>query len=159
MQTPFSSLQTIVFVHQRTARSFLVVLLLGWAKGLRHVSSSKRMKHIKAKYFFVRHHHCSGKVDLQYCPTEEMWADILTKPLQDSKFCLMWAFLTNYPPDYSEEPVFIPKPVLQPLPVNLLMKPWIPKIPTSLRECVGIQLHDTQVPSPSRKQILIPLSP
>ncbi len=36
MQTPFSFLWTVVFVHQRTACSFLVVLLLGWAKGLRH---------------------------------------------------------------------------------------------------------------------------
>ncbi len=42
MQTPFSFLQTVVFVHQRnqrTAHSFLVVLFLGWAKGLRHYQS------------------------------------------------------------------------------------------------------------------------
>ncbi len=39
MQTPFSFLQTVVFVHQRTACSFLVMLLLGWAKGLRHYRS------------------------------------------------------------------------------------------------------------------------
>jgi hypothetical protein len=72
-----------------------------------YVSSSKRTKHIKAKYFFIRHYHCSGKIDLQYCPTEEMWADILTKPLQGSKFHLLWAFLmNNCPQDYSEEPVF-----------------------------------------------------
>jgi hypothetical protein len=36
MHTPFSFLRTVVFVHQRTACSFLVMLLLGWAKGLRH---------------------------------------------------------------------------------------------------------------------------
>ncbi len=65
-----------------------------------------------------------------------MWADILRKPLQGSKFCLMQAFIINCPPDYSEEPVFIPTPVLQPLPVNLPMKPGIPKIATSPRECV-----------------------
>ncbi len=35
MQTPFSFLRTVVFVHQRTACSFLIVLLLDWEKGLR----------------------------------------------------------------------------------------------------------------------------
>jgi hypothetical protein len=51
-----------------------------------HVLSSKRTKHIKAKYFFIKHYHHSGTIDLQYCPTDNMWADILTKPLQGSKF-------------------------------------------------------------------------
>jgi hypothetical protein len=50
------------------------------------VLSSKRTKHIKAKFFFIKHYHHSGKIDLQYCPTDNMWADILTKPLQGSKF-------------------------------------------------------------------------
>jgi hypothetical protein len=39
MQTPFPFLQTVVFVHQRTARSFLIVLLLDWAKGLQRYRS------------------------------------------------------------------------------------------------------------------------
>ncbi len=36
MPTPFFFLRTVFFVHPRTAHSFLVVLPLGWAKGLRH---------------------------------------------------------------------------------------------------------------------------
>ena len=56
-----------------------------------YVSSSKRTKHIKAKYFFVKHFHTNGEIDLQYCPTEMMWADVLTKPLQGAKFHLMQA--------------------------------------------------------------------
>jgi hypothetical protein len=51
-----------------------------------HVLSSKCTKHIKAKYFFIKHYHHSREIDLQYCPTDNMWADILTKPLQGSKF-------------------------------------------------------------------------
>jgi hypothetical protein len=70
-----------------------------------YVSSSKRTKHIKAKYFFVRHFHNSGELDLQYCPTEHMWADVLTKPLQGAKFRLMRSFLMNCPIDYSEDHV------------------------------------------------------
>jgi hypothetical protein len=51
-----------------------------------YVSSSKHTKHIKAKYFLVHHFHNTGELDLQYCPTETMWVDILTKPLQGAKF-------------------------------------------------------------------------
>ncbi len=39
MQTPFSFLWTVVFFHQRTACSFLIVLLLDWAKGLWYYQS------------------------------------------------------------------------------------------------------------------------
>jgi hypothetical protein len=70
-----------------------------------YVSSSKRTKHIKAKYFFVCHYNSTGEVDLQYCQTDQMWADILTKPLQGEFFCLMRAFLMNFPIDYYEDPV------------------------------------------------------
>jgi len=68
-----------------------------------YVSSSKQTKHIQAKYFFVHHFHKTGELDLQYCPIEQMWADVLTKPLQGAKFCLMRAFLMNCPLDYSED--------------------------------------------------------
>ncbi len=46
------------------------------------VSSSKRMKHIKAKYFLIKDYYNSGEIDLRYCPTDVMWADVLTKPFQ-----------------------------------------------------------------------------
>ena len=64
-----------------------------------YVSSSKRTKHIKAKYFFIRHYQNSRELDLRYCPTELMWADILTKPLQGAKFRLLRALLMNFPVD------------------------------------------------------------
>jgi hypothetical protein len=71
-----------------------------------YVSSSKRTKkHIIAKYFFVRHFHNSGELDLQYFPTKHMWADVLTKPLQGATFRLMRSFLMNCPIDYSEDHV------------------------------------------------------
>ncbi len=59
------------------------------------ISSSKRTKHIKAKYFLVKNYYDSGEIDLRYCPTDVMWADVLTKPLQGHKFRDMWAFLQN----------------------------------------------------------------
>ncbi len=41
-----------------------------------HVLSSKCTKHIKAKFFFIKYYHQSGEIDLQYCPTDNMWADV-----------------------------------------------------------------------------------
>jgi hypothetical protein len=40
--------------------------------------SSKLTKHIKAKYFLIKDYYNAGEIDLQYCPTGQMWADVLT---------------------------------------------------------------------------------
>ena len=67
------------------------------------VSSSKRTKHIKAKYFLIKDYYNSGEIDLRYCPTDVMWADVLTKPLQGQKFRDMRAFLQNCSRDYDDD--------------------------------------------------------
>jgi hypothetical protein len=67
------------------------------------VSSSKRTKHIKVKYFLIKDYYESGKIDLRYCPTDVMWANVLTKPLQGQKFRDMRAFLQNCPRDYDDD--------------------------------------------------------
>jgi hypothetical protein len=36
------------------------------------ISSSKRTKHIKAKYFLIKDYYDSGEIDLQYSPTDVM---------------------------------------------------------------------------------------
>ena len=59
------------------------------------ISSSKRTKHIKAKYFFIKDCYDAGEIHVKFCPTDEMWADVLTKPLQGQKFRDMRAFLQN----------------------------------------------------------------
>ncbi len=40
---------------------------------------------------------------MRYCPTDIMWADVLTKPLQGQKFRDMRAFLQNCPRDYDND--------------------------------------------------------
>ena len=49
-------------------------------------SSSKRTKHIEAKYFFVQDCYNRKKLRLEFCPTDDMVADFFTKPLQGKKF-------------------------------------------------------------------------
>ena len=45
-------------------------------------SCSKRTKHMKVRYFFIQDKIKNGEVSIQYCPTERVWSDMLTKPLQ-----------------------------------------------------------------------------
>jgi hypothetical protein len=63
------------------------------------VSSSKCTKHIKAKYFLIKHYDDAGKINVKFCPMDKMWVDILTKPLQGQKFRDMRMFLQNCPQD------------------------------------------------------------
>ena len=49
-------------------------------------SSSKRTKHIAIRYYFITDRFKAGKLDIKYCPTGDMVADYLTKPLQGKKF-------------------------------------------------------------------------
>lgn len=49
-------------------------------------SSSKRTKHINVRYFFITDRISKGEVRVEWCPTSEMVADFMTKPLQGSTF-------------------------------------------------------------------------
>jgi hypothetical protein len=49
-------------------------------------SSSKRTKHINVRYFFITDRIAKGEVRVEWCPTKEMVADFMTKPLQGSAF-------------------------------------------------------------------------
>ena len=46
----------------------------------------KRTKHIDIKFHFVQEKIEDGTIDPVYCPTKEMIADILTKPLPKGQF-------------------------------------------------------------------------
>ncbi len=48
--------------------------------------SHARMKHIDIKFHYIREAVENGSVQLKYCCTEEMLADLLTKPLTKAPF-------------------------------------------------------------------------
>ncbi len=52
-------------------------------------SSGNKTKHIKAKFFFIKDRVDHGQIKAIDCPTKEMWADIMTKPLQGTAFKIM----------------------------------------------------------------------
>jgi hypothetical protein len=49
-------------------------------------SSSKRTKHINVRYYFVTDRIAKGELKVQWCPTNEMIADYMTKRLQGKLF-------------------------------------------------------------------------
>ena len=49
-------------------------------------SSNSRLRHMSIRYFFVKDYVTDEVIVINYVPTDEMISDILTKPLQGSKF-------------------------------------------------------------------------
>ena len=50
------------------------------------LSSTKRTKHLNVRYFFIKDKIDSGEIRVEWCPTDKMVADYLTKPLCGEKF-------------------------------------------------------------------------
>ena len=61
------------------------------------MSRSKRTKHIHVCFFYIKDVIERGDMSVEYCPTGEIWADILTKPLQGIAFKKMRDMLMNCP--------------------------------------------------------------
>ncbi len=60
-------------------------------------SSGRRTRHIDIRYFFATDRIAKGELRVQYCPTDNMVADFLTKPLQGSLFRKFRAMMLNLP--------------------------------------------------------------
>ena len=56
----------------------------------------EKSKHINIRHFFVKYRCDSNEISIQYTPTEQMTADILTKPLQGHAFKKHRNKLLNY---------------------------------------------------------------
>jgi hypothetical protein len=111
------------------------------------VSSSKRTKHIKVKYYLIKDKVDRGEITIEHCPTEQMWTDINMKPKQGAVF---WAFrghVMGIPANYNDAsfatrcnfrpPSWVPEPVsMLPIP-----RDWV-----AAQECVG---DNTKGPKPT----------
>jgi hypothetical protein len=60
--------------------------------------TSERSRHIRIRFFFIKQFIDSKEMELIYCPTEDMIADILTKPLSGELFRKLRDYLLGYTP-------------------------------------------------------------
>jgi len=58
-------------------------------------SSSSKTKHIDNRYFYIHDKFKQGEILVKYLPTDKMWADGLSKPLQGNPFCLFRHHVLN----------------------------------------------------------------
>jgi hypothetical protein len=67
------------------------------------MSSGRKRKHIKSKFFFIKDKVDKGEIKVIDCPGEKMWTDVSTKPLQGMAFRNMHSKLMNCPVNYDKE--------------------------------------------------------
>ena len=63
---------------------------------LRGASKSDKTRHVNIRYFWVKDRIDNNEISVEYKPTDEMIADVLTKPLQGKKFTDLRDKLLNY---------------------------------------------------------------
>jgi hypothetical protein len=104
------------------------------------MSSEKKTKHIKAKFFFIKDRVDNGEIRVKDCPTEEIWADIMTKPLQGTVLRVMRAELMNCPVKYEDPKEIECNPTVKhPISAGKTAT-WKSEVATPFRapqECVG----------------------
>ena len=59
------------------------------------LSSGKRTRHFDIKLFYITDLILRNEVEVSYCPTDEMLADYITKPLVGTKFKLFRDLIMN----------------------------------------------------------------
>jgi len=67
-------------------------------------SSGKRTRHIDIRYFFIADRVENKEIEVIYCPTGDMHADLLTKPLQGCVFKRFRDSIMNIQEDASVQP-------------------------------------------------------
>ena len=60
-------------------------------------SAGKRSRHLNIHYFFVTDQKDKGNISIEYCPTDQMKGDYMTKPLHGKKFTSFRRELMNLP--------------------------------------------------------------
>ena len=68
-------------------------------------SSSKRTKHIKNKYFYVKDKVAQGEIEIRKKDTNDMWIDTNTKPKQGAPFKKDRAMIMGCPLEWPDETI------------------------------------------------------
>jgi hypothetical protein len=60
-------------------------------------SAGKRSRHLNICFFFVKDQKEKGNLSIQYCPTDHMIGDFMTKPLHSKKSAMFRQAIMNLP--------------------------------------------------------------
>jgi hypothetical protein len=60
-------------------------------------SARKRSRHLNIRLFFVTDQIRKGNIDIEYCPTDALTGDFMTKPLHGKKFLSFRQDILNLP--------------------------------------------------------------
>jgi len=60
------------------------------------ISKSDKTRHMNVRFFWTKKRVDNGEIKIVYTPTDDMVADILTKPLQGDKFLTLRRMLLNW---------------------------------------------------------------
>lgn len=66
------------------------------------ISAGQKLRHIHIRHFWITDRLRSERIQLQYCPTDTMLADFLTKPLQGALFARFRAVILGHAPVASQ---------------------------------------------------------
>ena len=58
-------------------------------------SNAEKTRHIAIRYFWIKDRIMSKEVEINYCPTDDMIAGVVTKPLTGAKFIYLRSLLLN----------------------------------------------------------------
>jgi hypothetical protein len=109
-------------------------------------SSSRRTKHIKVKYFYIKEKVDNREINVRHCPTDQMWTDINTKPKQGKVYREFHGHVMGIPPDYDDDDY--KRSVITIPPVgSMLPFPRTAEIP---KECVGGNMKQPKIPTYAR---------
>ena len=67
------------------------------------IISVNKTKHISSHFLFITDKISKGGVDVDYCPTDNMWCDILKNPNQGAPYRLDCSHLINFPVDFVDK--------------------------------------------------------
>ncbi len=96
-------------------------------------SSTKQTKHFKVKYFYIKEKVNNVKIEIEHCPTGQMWTDINTKPKQGLVYHKFRGHVMGIPADYNDKDY---KGIIPSTPPDNLMLP-VPKAQKAPHECFG----------------------
>ena len=60
------------------------------------MTNNSNTRHINIRYFFARDKVIANKMEIKYKNSEEMTADIFTKPLQGQRFLILRKIIMNF---------------------------------------------------------------